>query len=50
MVLVAGDVVYLHIFGQGILFLNTFEATVDLLDKRGGAYAGRPYTVMCSEL
>ncbi|KAJ8487799.1 hypothetical protein ONZ51_g3966 [Trametes cubensis] len=45
-----GDVVYLHIFGQGILFLNTFEATVDLLDKRGGAYAGRPYTVMCSEL
>ncbi|KAI0325137.1 cytochrome P450 [Cubamyces sp. BRFM 1775] len=45
-----GDVVYVHIFGQGILFLNTFEATVDLLDKRGGPYAGRPYTVMCSEL
>ncbi|OSD07978.1 cytochrome P450 [Trametes coccinea BRFM310] len=45
-----GDLVYLRVFGQGILFLNSFEAAVDLLDKSGAAYAGRPLTVMCGKL
>ncbi|KAH9849405.1 cytochrome P450 [Lenzites betulinus] len=45
-----GDVVYLHIFGQGILFLNTLDAAVDLFDKRGTIYSDRPHMVMCGEL
>ncbi|KAI9063681.1 cytochrome P450 [Trametes sanguinea] len=45
-----GDLVYVHVFGKGFLFLNSYEAVYDLLDKRGAAYAGRPRSVMCSEL
>ncbi|KAI8970552.1 cytochrome P450 [Trametes punicea] len=45
-----GDLVYLSIFGQGVLFLNSFETAVDLLEKRGATYSGRPRMVMCSEL
>ncbi|KAI0826661.1 cytochrome P450 [Trametes gibbosa] len=45
-----GDVVYLHVFGQGILFLNTLDAAVDLLEKKGTIYSDRPHLVMCSEL
>ncbi|KAI0371905.1 cytochrome P450 [Pilatotrama ljubarskyi] len=45
-----GNVVYLSVFGQGILFLNSYEAAVDLLEKRGAAYADKPRMVMCAEL
>lgn len=48
--LVTGDLVYLRIFGQGILFLNSVEATIEILEKRGAMYADRPRTVMLSEL
>lgn len=46
----AGNLVYLHLFGQGFLYLNTYEDTVELLEKRGAVYADRPHSVMRSEL
>ena len=48
--LCVGKVVYLHVFGQGLVFLNTAEACIDLLDKRGTIYSDKPHLVMCGEL
>lgn len=45
-----GSVVYLHVFGQGLVFLNTSEAAVDLLEKRGAIYSDKPALVMAGEL
>ncbi|CAA7262539.1 unnamed protein product [Cyclocybe aegerita] len=45
-----GDVVYLHLFGQGLVFLNSPEAAFDLLDKRGAIYSDKPSFVMAGEL
>jgi len=49
-VLVTGDVVYLHVLGQGLVFLNSPEAVFDLLDKRGSIYSDRPQQVMTGKL
>ncbi|KAF9450380.1 cytochrome P450 [Macrolepiota fuliginosa MF-IS2] len=45
-----GDVVYLHVLGQGLVFLNSAEAAFDLLDKRGAIYSDKPQLVMTGEL
>ncbi|CDO74150.1 hypothetical protein BN946_scf185043.g200 [Trametes cinnabarina] len=45
-----GDVAYLRVFGQGLLFLNTYEAAIDLLDKKGSIYSDKPSLVMAGEL
>jgi hypothetical protein len=45
-----GDVVYLHVLGQGLVFLNSPEAAFDLLDKRGSIYSDKPSLVMAGEL
>jgi hypothetical protein len=45
-----GDVVYVHVFGQGLVFLNSPEAAFDLLDKRGAIYSDKPQLVMTGEL
>lgn len=45
-----GDVVYLHVFGQGLLFLNTYDAAIDLLEKKGSIYSDKPALVMAGEL
>lgn len=45
-----GDVVYLHVFGQGLVFLNSPEAASDLMDKRGSIYSDKPPLVMAGEL
>ncbi|KAK0200113.1 cytochrome P450 [Desarmillaria ectypa] len=45
-----GDVVYIHVFGQGLVFLNSAEAVSDLLDKRGSLYSDKPQLVMVGEL
>ena len=45
-----GDVVYIHILGQSVVFLNTAEAATDLLDKRGLIYSDKPSFVMAGEL
>ncbi|KAF5381704.1 hypothetical protein D9615_005603 [Tricholomella constricta] len=45
-----GDVVYLHVLGQGLVFLNSPEAAFELLDKRGSIYSDKPALVMAGEL
>ncbi|CDO74770.1 hypothetical protein BN946_scf185001.g18 [Trametes cinnabarina] len=45
-----GEVVYLHVFGQGLLFVNSYEAAVDLLEKWGAIYSDKPKMVMAGEL
>lgn len=41
---------YVHVFGQGLVFLNTFEAASDLLEKQGSIYSDKPALVMAGEL
>ncbi|TFK95438.1 cytochrome P450 [Pterulicium gracile] len=45
-----GDVTYLHIFGQGLVFLNTSKAAFDLMERKGSIYSDRPPLVMVTEL
>lgn len=45
-----GEIVYLHVLGQGLVFLNTPEAAFDLLDKRGSIYSDKPSLVMAGDL
>ncbi|KAJ7202062.1 cytochrome P450 [Mycena pura] len=45
-----GDVVHVHIVGQGLVFLSSPEATMDLLEKRGSIYGDKPALVMAGEL
>ena len=45
-----GDIVYIHVFGQGLVFLNTYDITVDLMDKRGAIYSDKPALIMAGEL
>ncbi|RPD65433.1 cytochrome P450 [Lentinus tigrinus ALCF2SS1-6] len=45
-----GDIVYLHVFGQGLLFLNTYEVAIDLLERKGSIYSDKPRLVMAGEL
>ncbi|KAF9265165.1 cytochrome P450 [Marasmius fiardii PR-910] len=43
-----GPVVYLRLFGQPVILLNTAEAAEDLLEKRSKNYSGRPNSIMAS--
>ena len=45
-----GSVCYLNIMGQSFVFLNTYEAAVDLLEKRGSIYSDRMQYVMATDL
>ncbi|KAF8995974.1 cytochrome P450 [Cyathus striatus] len=45
-----GDVVYMHVLGQGLVFLNSPKAASDLLDKRGSIYSDKPQLMMVGEL
>ncbi|EPT04818.1 hypothetical protein FOMPIDRAFT_1112479 [Fomitopsis schrenkii] len=45
-----GDMTYLHVFGQGLLFLNNYEGAVELLEKRGAIYSDKPGLVMAGDL
>ncbi|KAJ7447848.1 cytochrome P450 [Mycena latifolia] len=41
-----GDVMHLQVLGRSMIILDTYQAAVDLLDKRGVNYSGRPnYTL-----
>ena len=46
----AGSLVYLKVLGRPIVFSNTYEATMDLLDKRSLIYSSRPSLPMLREL
>lgn len=42
--------VYVQVLGQGVLFINSYNVAVDLLEKKGTLYADRPHMVMAAEL
>ncbi|KAF9456701.1 cytochrome P450 [Collybia nuda] len=37
-----GDVIHLRLLGQPVIVLNSIQAAMDLLDKRGAIYSDRP--------
>ncbi|KAF9461149.1 cytochrome P450 [Collybia nuda] len=43
-----GDIVFLEVFGQPIVMLNS-QAALDLLDKRGSLYSDRPHMAMAAD-
>ncbi|KAL5478379.1 hypothetical protein ACEPAI_2563 [Sanghuangporus weigelae] len=44
-----GDLVYIENFGTRYLFVNAYEAAVELFEKRGNMYSSRPSTALtCS--
>lgn len=45
-----GELTFLSAFGRTLLIVNSFEAAVDLLDKRGHLYSDRPRMVMAGEM
>ncbi|KAJ7181739.1 cytochrome P450 [Mycena crocata] len=47
---VYGDLIYIRVFGNPILVLNSASAASDLLEKRGGNYSSRPIRTMVVEL
>lgn len=44
-----GNLVYLELFGQPIVVVNSHDVAIDLLEKRSVNYSDRPRSVM-SEL
>lgn len=46
----SGDIIYIYVFGNPILILNSAAAASDLLEKRGGNYSSRPFRTMVTEL
>jgi cytochrome P450 len=45
-----GEMSYMHILGQDVLFLNKAEVAFELLDKRGAIYSGKPRLIMVGEM
>jgi hypothetical protein len=46
--LFVGDVVYVNVFGRPLIILNSYKASVDLMEKRSAIYSGRPVLTMAS--
>ncbi|TFY62373.1 hypothetical protein EVJ58_g3919 [Rhodofomes roseus] len=44
------DLIYIRVFGNPILVVNSAKAASDLLDKRSSIYSSRPYRTMVSKL
>ena len=45
-----GDAVFLSVLGNPMLFVNSHETAVELLEKRSSIYSSRPTFTMVSEL
>ncbi|KDQ63647.1 hypothetical protein JAAARDRAFT_29676 [Jaapia argillacea MUCL 33604] len=45
-----GDLIYIHVFGNPLLVINSAKVASDLLDKRSGNYSSRPVRTMVTEL
>ncbi|QRV90645.1 cytochrome P450 family protein [Ceratobasidium sp. AG-Ba] len=45
-----GDVVYARVLNQDIVILNSYEAAVDLLERRSAIYSSRPRLVLAGDL
>ncbi|THH14256.1 hypothetical protein EW146_g6057 [Bondarzewia mesenterica] len=44
-----GDIIYLNMFGQSFLVLNSHKVATDLLDRRVGIYSDRPSYIVASD-
>ncbi|KAJ7093420.1 cytochrome P450 [Mycena belliarum] len=44
------DIIHLDVFGSSIVVLCSYDAVVDLLDKRSSIYSNRPQLLMATEL
>jgi hypothetical protein len=47
---ILGDVVYLHLFGQALVFLSSPAAVFELMERRNVIYSDRAPLVMVTEL
>ncbi|KAH8118941.1 cytochrome P450 [Phellopilus nigrolimitatus] len=45
-----GDIIFVENLGMPIVFLNSYQAAVDLFEKRSSIYSSRPSSIMISEL
>jgi len=45
-----GDLVFVNVLGKPLLFLNSYEMAVELLERRATVYASRPHFVMANDL
>jgi hypothetical protein len=45
-----GDIVYANVCGNDMVFLNSAEVALDLLEKRSSIYSDRPRLPMLYEL
>jgi hypothetical protein len=45
-----GDLVYLQVLGHNVIFANSYDTAMDLLDKRALIYSNRPPVPMLREL
>ena len=41
-----GDVIFLSVLGKSIVFLNSYKAVTDLMDKQSNACSSRPHSQM----
>ena len=48
--LISGDIVYLHVFGQPLIFINSPAAVAELMEKQSAIYSDRAPLVMVTEL
>lgn len=46
----AGDVIYIYVFGNPTIILNSAQAVEELFEKRGAKYASKPARAMFLEL
>ncbi|KAJ4465512.1 cytochrome P450 [Lentinula edodes] len=44
------DILHLNVLGVDYIVLNSYEAIIDLLDKRSGIYSSRPHFTMLQDL
>ncbi|KAH9950494.1 cytochrome P450 [Amylocystis lapponica] len=45
-----GDVIYIYVFGNPIIVLNSAQVANELLDQRSSIYSSRPHRTMVNEL
>jgi hypothetical protein len=45
-----GDVVYVNLIGQPVVFLGSYKAAIDLLEHRGTIYSSRKQSVMGTKM
>ncbi|KAK7031230.1 hypothetical protein VNI00_013646 [Paramarasmius palmivorus] len=44
------DIVYVNVFGEHMVILNSLKSTAELLEKRSGNYSDRPPMYMANDL